>query len=194
MTYLIWYLGVGAIPIAIIFIANRFEGPSSFDRISDVLIEADPRSGKWWWRPVNYAVIPVLAGVVLWWVWPLAVYEKVKNLMDGSREVRKEVPKEFAVIKAHLLQPRTIDEIEQAERVEDPMGAAPHLPFGHLNQVWEEFKKNVRMEDQLWEFSAPWTADWGRQEIREGYVILREDAINEHFFARWIPQEKADEQ
>ncbi|WVM93015.1 hypothetical protein ULG90_02285 [Halopseudomonas pachastrellae] len=46
---------------------------------------------------------------------------------------------EFAVTEDHLLESLTVAEIEARERVADPLGAVPDLPFGHLNTAWQEF-------------------------------------------------------
>ncbi len=37
-----------------------------------------------------------------------------------------------------LVREITVAEIEQANMVMDPLGAAPNLPFGHLNAVCKE--------------------------------------------------------
>lgn len=95
-------------------------------------------------------------------------------------------PKEFAVTLDHLLKRLTLDEIEKTEVVSDSLGAAPRLPFGHLNQAWEDFKQSILDGDQLWSFSAPWTTGWGQEEVRDGYVVLRGETIGPHFLTLWL--------
>ena len=74
-----------------------------------------------------------------------------------------------------------VEEIEERERVSDPQGAVPELPFGHLHPAWLAFLEQRGAADALWSFSTHWTTPWGREELREGYVIVREGAIGPHF-------------
>lgn len=87
----------------------------------------------------------------------------------------------FFVHREDLIRQMTIEEIEQQEHVADPMRAVPDLPFGHLNAAWVEFKANLEQQDSVWSFAAQWAPDWGRKEIREGYVILRGDNVGQYF-------------
>ena len=76
----------------------------------------------------------------------------------------------------------TIEEIESRERISDPLGAVPSLPFGHLNAAWAEFKDNLQTGDELRFFSVPWKECWN-MELHEGYVVLREEEIGPWFTA-----------
>ena len=78
----------------------------------------------------------------------------------------------------------SIEDIEARERVIDPLGAVPELPFGHLHSAWKAFLEGISPDDALWSFSANWTR-WGRKELRDGYVIVRGDIIGAHFQTVW---------
>lgn len=58
---------------------------------------------------------------------------------------------------AALLARISIPAIEAHEGVEDLLGAAPLLPFGHLNRAWQTFLASVQPSDEIWTFAAEWT-------------------------------------
>lgn len=82
---------------------------------------------------------------------------------DYARPVRRE----------HLQARLTLDEIECAHRVRDPLGAVPDQPFGHLHAAWRRFVEQLREGDELWAFATPWEATFPLRELRQGYVVLR---------------------
>ena len=194
MTYLYWYLGIGALLLAVIFISHHLTKASAEDRITDLLLAADPSSNKWWWTPLNKVIVPIFAAIMILVVWPIAIYWKAKEMIDARQVKEEEPPKEFAVTQDHLLKRWSLGEIETAEIFNDPLDAVPRLPFGHLNPAWETFKQSIQDGDQLWSFSAPWTSDWGRNEVRDGYVLLRGQATGPHFLTRWVILDKDREQ
>lgn len=186
MTYLYWYLGIGAVFLAVIFISHQMTRLPAEDRLSDLMLAADPRRDKWWWKPLNKVIVPILAALMVLVVWPVAIYWKAKEMIEARNVKEADPPKEFAVTRDHLLKRWSVGDIEMNEIVSDPLGAAPRLPFGHINRAWETFKQSIQDGDQLWSFSAPWTSDWGRNEVRDGYVILSGDTIGPHFLTRWV--------
>lgn len=194
MTYLYWYLGIGALSLAVIFTSHQLTKSPADDRIADLLLAADPSSNKWWWKPLNKVIVPILAAIMVLVVWPIAIYWKANEMIDARNVKEAEPPKEFAVTRDHLLKHLSVGEIETSEIVSDPLEAAPRLPFGHLNPAWEIFKESLQDEDQLWSFSAPWTSDWGRNDVRGGYVVLRGEVIGPHFLTRWVILDKESEQ
>ena len=40
-----------------------------------------------------------------------------------------------------------VGQVEAREKVVDPMGAAPNLPFGYLSAAWTTFIEGVRVDD-----------------------------------------------
>lgn len=186
MIYLYWYLGIGAVFLAVIFISHQLTKSPADDQLNELLLAAEPRRNRWWWKPLNNVVVPILAAVLVLTAWPIAIYWKTKEMIDARRPKNEDQPKEFGVTQDHLQKLRTIAEIEAAETVVDPLGAAPRIPFGHLNPAWETFKQSIQDGDQLWSFSAPWTTEWGRNEVRDGYAVLRGEAIGPHFLTRWV--------
>ena len=186
MTYLYGYLGIGAVFLAVICISHQLTKTRDAVDIDDLIQSVDPQRDRWWWKPLNNVVVPILAAALALTAWPIAVYWKAKEIVDARGSADEEPPKEFAVTKEHLRKQCTVADIEEAEIVVDPLGAVPMTPFGHLNPVWETFRKSILEDDQLWSFSAHWTTEWGRTEIRDGYVIVRGEMIGPHFLAHWV--------
>jgi hypothetical protein len=133
---------------------------------------------------------PALAGVFVWAFWPVALALMAKWKLDEVREQRRtnglgqggaERPE---VEPEDLLQPTTIGEIEQREIVQDPLGAAPALPFGHLSAGWIRFCSQLEPGDEVWSFRAVRSDDWGGHEQSSGYAAVRLGEIAGHFVAR----------
>jgi hypothetical protein len=133
---------------------------------------------------------PALAGVFVWVVWPVALAMMAKWKSEEVREDRRtsgsgrggaERPE---VEPQDLLQPTTIEEIEQQAIVQDPLGAAPALPFGHLAAGWIRFRSRLQPGDEIWSFRAVRSDDWGGQEQSSGYAAVRLGEIAGHFVAR----------
>jgi hypothetical protein len=184
MIYLYGYLGIGAVFLAVIFISHQLTESRDVANIADLIQAADSRAGRWWWKPLNNVVVPVLAALMVLTVWPIAIYWKARDMIAARRPKPDDSRKEFAVTKDHLQKRFTVAEIEVAEIVVDPLGAAPRIPFGHLNPAWETFKQSILADDQLWSFSASWKTEWGQSEVRDGYVVIRGETIGPHFLTR----------
>lgn len=195
MIYLYAYLGIGAVALAVIFIAHRMTRSAVADEVAELLQAGDPRRGRWWWKPMNNVVVPLLAALAVLLFWPVTIVWKLQELIAARRPEQSEAipPRKFAVAREHLGKPLALAEIEAAEIVSDPAGAVPQVPFGHLNPVWESFKQSIQDGDQLWSFSALWQLEWGGTDVREGYVIVREDSVGAYFLARRAPAEREGE-
>jgi hypothetical protein len=183
--YLYWYLGVGAAVLAIVFGAHRLMKEHESESIREILDAVNPERKKLSYRILNNFVGPVLAAVAIVVVWPVAIYMKGKEVFSkkGSSALQEE--REFAVERAHLHEPLTVPQIEAREVVEDPLGAVPNLPFGHLNEAWKTFTEGVAADEELWSFTAPWQTTWGRKEIRTGYVVVHGGCPAKHFLTMW---------
>ncbi|CAK0741587.1 hypothetical protein CCP3SC5AM1_1080004 [Gammaproteobacteria bacterium] len=115
-------------------------------------------------------------------VWPTAIYYKVKDMLSKAYQQ----PDEFFVSKNDLLERKNnVEEIELQELVSDPLNAVPDLPFGHLNKAWNIFLKKRRKDDVIWTFSANRTSEWGRKELRTGYVLVRSSSVWPYFLKTW---------
>ena len=89
------------------------------------------------------------------------------------------------VRREHLLTRMSVEEIERANIVRDPHGAAPELPFGHLNAAWRRFAAQVGEGDEVWSFSMPWERQFPMMEMRRGYVVVRDADTGACFLTVW---------
>ena len=135
---LYWYLGIGALS----FLAG-FSSPTNSRSLvesteADLIHAADPRRNRWWWKLMNDIVAPMLAAVMVRYMYgPSRSTGKPTSI--GARRPKNEEPaKEVRGIQRPSAE--TVDaaaEIETTEMVVDPMGAAPRMPFhAHLNTAF----------------------------------------------------------
>lgn len=217
MIYLIWYLAVGMVILLVVYISHRLSLNHESDREQELInltheLMASLDHTRKTWRDdlLDKIVLPLLAASLILAAWPLALLMLVKNKLFPYKEEEELLPerefhklspykeellpeREFSVARDDLTRQMTIEEIEQQEQVADPMRAVPDLPFGHLNAAWVEFKANLEQQDSIWSFAAQWNPDWGRKEIREGYVILRGDNVGQYFLKSLCELEDEEE-
>ena len=118
------------------------------------------------------SIIPILT-------WPYWLFMKVREkILDDQEE------KVFAVNVTDLIKRMSVEEIEETERVNDPMGAVPDIAFGFLHPVWEKFKAGFKSGDEIWTYKATWKNDWQNQN-RFGYAILRGKAVVYQLMTSW---------
>ncbi len=191
MIYLYWYLGIGAIVLAVVYGAHHLTKEKESDSLRDLLEAVNPDRKKLSYRILNKIVAPVLAATLVVAVWPVAIYMKVKEMLQKKESYVSTEEREFAVQREHLLERLTVQEIERREVVTDPLKAAPDLPFGHLHAAWREFLQGKADGAELWSFSAHWQTTWGRKELRCGYAVVYDGAPGAHFLTVWkdLPDE-----
>ncbi len=180
MTYVYWYLGIGALSFAVIFITQQLK-KSPDNTHNNLWPSANPFSDNGGWELLHKVMNLILIFIVVMVIWPIIIYWEAGAIIN-ARKVKEVIPpREFAVTRDHLLKHWSVGEIEMSELVSDPLEAVPRLPFGHLNPAWEIFKESLQDEDQLWSFSAPWESAWRSNEVRSGYVVLRGEVIGPYF-------------
>ena len=185
MTYLAWYLAVGIVVLAVIFISHRVAKQDGAESLSNLLDAVNPERKTLQYRILNNIVAPVFAGVFVVAVWPVAIVMKAKELFSKQADTAIDAEKKFSVSRADLLEQLDIRAIEERERIIDPLKAVPELPFGHLHARWVKFIEGVAPDDAIWSFSAHWTNTWGRKEQLAGYVVVRGESIGPHFLTLW---------
>jgi hypothetical protein len=143
----------------------------------DILEETDPDRGKPSYFLLHYVLVPII-GIL---IWPLAVFMKIQELIKKPEEETSYQDPVFEVKLEHLVERLSLDEIERREIILDPMGAAPKLPFGHLNKTWLSFLEKLSSDSEIWSFSADWETAWGVHEKRSGYAIVRAGLVQDFF-------------
>ena len=181
MIYFYWYLGIGAVVLAVVYGAHHLTKKKESDSLRDLLEAVNPDRKKLSYRILNNFVAPVLAAILVVVVWPVAIYLKVKELFQKKESYVSPEELEFAVESEHLLERLTVEEIERLEVITDPLKAAPDLPFGHLNAAWQEFLQGKADGVELWSFSTQWQTTWGRKELRCGYAVVQDGAPGAYF-------------
>jgi hypothetical protein len=114
---------------------------------------------------------PLLAFLAIIVGWPAAFWFLARDKMAARKTVQEE-KKEFAVLREHLLEQLSVGEIEATNRIDDPLGAVPDQPFGHLNAAWASLKSGMEDGDQVWRFMAIWE-EYYTPEERQGYAVVR---------------------
>lgn len=194
MIYLYWYLGIGAVVLIAMVAFHKLTQRKDDNSLSDVLADLRAERKSLRFLLLNDVLGPALVGTLVVPFWPVLVFFKVKELIFGEPARGPVDEPEFAVTRDDLQTQLGLQEIEQLEMVFDPMGAAPNVPFGHLNAAWKKFCEGLEPNDSLWSFTAPWTSAWGSKDIRQGYVILRGEEIGAHFVTVWKDIEEDTDQ
>lgn len=186
MTYLYVYMGIGAVVLVLTLGAHLLTREKQSDFVRDALDAIDPSRKTLLRRALVDVVVPALAALLVFVIWPVAVYLKVREWLGKDKATEPEPDREFAVMREHLLERLTQAEIEQRERVFDPLGAVPDLPFGHLHTLWQAFISNRPAGAEIWSFSARWE-DGLRRESLTGYVVVRDGVPG-----AWFPVMRKD--
>ena len=190
LDFFLVYCGIGIVILLVMPPINRYlkkrKGEDSEPSSLRSLFESKPTTlGD---KFIEWFLAPFVAISLVILGWPFLIYFAIK---EHLYPVQPYVEKVFQVETEHLGNPVEVVDIEAKEKVFDPLGAVPDLPFGHLNAAWREFVGQMADGDRLWTFSANWQSDWGNPELREGYVIVKPDAgIGTFFMTRWIILEK----
>lgn len=186
MRYFYYYLAVGIVVMLVVFISHRLTRNPESDLKDDLMNSLYPERKRFWYQFLVNRLVPLMAGMLMVVVWPVAIYIKAKDIFSNKTvKIPKidETDKEFAVNRKDLLQKMSINEINLLEKVYDPMGAAPNVAFGHLNPAWGKFISGLQPQDEIWTFSANWTSFWGSKDVRTGYAVLRGGEVGDYFMS-----------
>jgi hypothetical protein len=131
-------------------------------------------------------VMPVGLSLLAVAAWPLLVGIFVRSWWSGDHVAAPPVDRSLVVTAADLVEPLTVDAIESRERVSDPLGAVPDLPFGHLNPAWQRFLQAAGPEARLWSFRAVRDL-YGGATPHLGYASVVADTVTAHFLVECEP-------
>ena len=186
MRYLVLYLAIGAITLALTLLQSRLEKKKRGPSLSETMEELRLQKASTWQRIAHKIIVPVLAGIAIICVWPIAVVLLVKNLIKPRHSKEVAEKQAFRVRQQDLIEQLSIDEIEKRERVEDPLGGVPEEPFGHLWPAWQAFVNELSADAELWSFAA--TNDTSYETIRlEGYVDFGNGQAGSMFVTAKVP-------
>jgi hypothetical protein len=186
MRYLFLYLAFGVATLALTLLQSRLEKKKHGPSLSDTLDELRLQNASTWQRIAHKIVVPVLAGIAIICVWPVAVVLLVKDLIKPRHSEDVAEKQEFRIREQDLIEQLSIDEIEKRERVEDPLGGVPDEPFGHIWPAWQAFVNELSADATLWSFAA--TDDTSYRAVRlEGYVHFDNDKAKSVFITSKKP-------
>lgn len=154
---------------------------------------------NWLLEILETSVVLGMTGALVIAIWPVALFLQIREILayranppnPATLTRPPKVFKKFAITRNDLGQQLTVQEIDERERVIDPMGAVPDVPFGFLNSGWLRFMAKAKPKDSIWTFSTQWMNRNWQQEQRSGYVILRGKRIGPFFLATFkeLPDE-----
>lgn len=171
------YLAVGATYFAVALLRAKFrEGTRADDGTKESL--------------AFRIAVPLFAFVMVAIGWPLMIGHQVR---DKWFSPAPKVDEPFAVREQDLVQSLTLDQIEARERVNDPLGAVPSEPFGHLHHAWAAFKATLPHDVALSSFLAIRPTRYGDgEEHYAGYASVREDRVEQWFIASHVSRRPND--
>ena len=182
------YFGVGLVVCLTVVTSHLRMKRRQASSLTDALNSLNPSRQRFWYRVLEDVVVPGLAFILVWLVWPVAIglkfYEMYKKKDAEANSERLAKAKEFVLKEEALVRDMTVAEIEEANMVMDPLGAAPNLPFGHLNAVWVEFRDGLGVGETLHLFESVGPNVF-RKQLIWGYAVCKEGRIDRFMTAGW---------
>lgn len=187
MNFLYSYAALGvftAVAVVLTHLVTR-DKPGGLTRPG--LDRMHPKHSQLCYFILNDIGVPVIAFALIVIAWPVVAIFQIKALVatvdrayphsfstlsDSPLPPTCDPDRKFAVGPEHLIEKLSLQEIEAAETVGDPMMAVPLLPFGHLNSAWVEYASSLVEGCELWSFSAEWETRYGDKEAIFGYVSV----------------------
>lgn len=184
MAYAGWYVLVGAAYCGLFYaFVGRKRSNSRTDLWADFFGGITGEKSLWD-KILSGLLAPCIAIALLVLAWPLVLWISVAELVKGDQgTLPSNTEKEFAILDEHLVSELPVGDIELLEDVDDPLGGAPHLPFGHLNFAWEAFKAGSG-NGSFWKFSGKHVGEWDLEWLYEGYAVVKEDGSRPYFLTR----------
>jgi len=176
------YLCIGVAVTGLFFVDHLRKRRTESEWMKEVRDTLYPERKKFWYRFTNNILAPVLAGLAMTVLWPVALCLQVTEYLKQKRSTDLSKPG-LQVGLDHLLEKVTVDEVIARETVADPLGGAPAVPFGHLNACWEEFVSGLSLEDELWTFRSESLGRILDQEPAAGYALVRGEVVLRYMLA-----------
>ncbi|MCW8884233.1 MAG: hypothetical protein OQK12_03125 [Motiliproteus sp.] len=181
MIYLLAYMAVGVLLLTLFRQIARRKGECDEPLMVHKLL-CGGREDLSIAEHIKEASSELFAMTMLATLWPLLLVWKAIDSVTGQRVREVAPPPVFKVEYSDLIEKLTVHQVEQRERVQDPMKAVPDVPFGHLNSGWRSFIDGMQPTQELWYFSAQWDRSH-RQELRTGYALVKDDEICSHYLS-----------
>lgn len=188
------YLAIGVGFLMLMLLLAQWRGGTH--RTSDLMraLQA-PKTRREWFA--DKLLAPGLACIATVFAWPVVLVWAAKEVWTDKREERRRLKREqdgvFRIRPENLQRTTTVEEVEETERVHDPLGAVPSEPFGHLHPAWLDFLQQRPEGAQLWTFACDWTTEWGTVFARRGYVWVADQVCAPWVLTSHQSKEEADD-
>ena len=100
-----------------------------------------------------------LAHMVTILAWPYFLFQFAVKYRNYVRDPKLNTTEELDLDRKSLEVPVSalnkkvsVEEIEADEMIIDPLGYSPSKPFGFRNEDWNNFKRLVKSDDEIWNF------------------------------------------
>jgi hypothetical protein len=174
------YLSLGLL-LLIGLLADRKPRDRSNPSLVTLAKAMDPARKSRWYRVRMDILAPGLTGLLVVLAWPGALLWAAKMKFERWLQHRDiaayEASRIFAVKRGDLVEKVEVAAVEARETVYDPLGAAPAVPFGFLNQRWQALLAQATTADAIWSFRAVRDGDWGLLDERTGYALVRRGKV-----------------
>lgn len=180
MSWILGYFGLGAVVFAGLLMDNSVRNHGSSGRLSSLMADIRRKNRSWLEFLLEEVLVGGVAAVGVIATWPLVLGFSIyfyRKKEDTQPSISLGEPEQFSVQQQDLLQSFTVSQIENREVTEDPLGAVPAVPFGHLNRAWRLFIDASHSNETLWSFRAAWRQYGTVNEWRSGYARVRNDEI-----------------
>lgn len=154
MNWWTWYLSIGVLVSVLVVAWDWYAGMSA---------TSDARASD--------RAIMVMAAMAVAPVWPIVLFLQSRDIAKYIADPPQRYVT-FRFARRHLVRRVSVQEVEDLERVVDPLRAVPDIPFGFLNGTWRNFHSQLKPLDSLWVLSARATSGFQMEE-RKGYAIVR---------------------
>ena len=111
---------------------------------------AGPRPKTRGYRLRVRVLAPLYATVMMVPLWPLMPLSRLIDWLDHRALLRQREAAVFQLRPEYRRERLDVAEVERRETVQDPLGAVPDLPLGHLNVAWRALKASMEPGDELW--------------------------------------------
>lgn len=175
--FFFWYCVAGGVLITSLMIWRRL---CSVNTDQKTLLERQQCSDLESGNCCEKGLLVLIGLTIFALLWPWVLWREL--LPARSRQQPVPAP-EFTVPDDFLICEVAVADIELWETVDDPLGAAPRVPFGHLNPAWTAFKAEAGTAG-LWRFYGRAVGFLGVEWCYEGYVALKADGTRPYFMTR----------
>jgi len=205
--WMILYLALGALVLLVVYVHGQLRKKTFAHELAIIMEKEQSKRLPFWKKILSKFAVAFVVLPVAWLVWPAVLFikirseirERCRNIEDSREsasysEARRR-PKKWASLKVddtedfevrpdERLQRHTVEQVENLHRINDPMGAVPDLPFGHLNHRWDAFMALLQPDDEIWSFRTTRLPMDDEFSAFDGYVIVRHGKSADFFLTR----------